>query len=171
MLLMILEILYHMYYRFDVRKWILHQLPVVLRKTLLFAFLKSIVEPIRVLHREFEQYASSSDQQLMHNSQTLMMQKWLNDVLYLEQGTIYITNYLNDQVYMHYAGEKAEDLYMCNAEEGDSVYLKSQLTNEYGGFVVNVPAQLATADNIQTIRKWVEYYKAAGTVYKIISYE
>lgn len=167
MYLLTLETRYPMYYNFDVRKWVLQQLPPVLCQGVMAALMKCLSQPLKMIHEEFHRYATGTDQQLMHNSQTLMLQKWLNDIFNLPSGTIYIANYLSDQVYLHYADELPDDTYMCEKDEGDSIYLKSEITNEYGGFIVSVPKKFATEENLHTIRKWVDYYKVAGTIYKI----
>ena len=99
-----------------------------------------------------------------------MLQKWLNDLFYLD-GDIYITNYQNDNVYLHYKDEVPEEVYLSYQSEGTSFYLDSNEPSEaYGGFVVNVPMEIATQENIAKIKNWVKYYKAAGSVYKIERY-
>ncbi len=159
-----------MYYRFDVKKWILYQLPMALRRTVLWEFFKCIAKGFLSINEDFRNYCTVTERQLGHNANTLMLQKWLNDVFYLN-GDIYITNYLNDNVYLHYQDEVPEDVYMCYQNEGESIYLDSKApSSEYGGFVVNVPSKLATDVNLKVIKNWIEYYKAAGIVYKIVIY-
>lgn len=159
-----------MYYRFDVKKWILHQLPLALRRTVLWQFLQCIAKGFRHVSDDFQNYCTAIERQLGHNANTLMLQKWLNDLFYLDND-IYITNYLNDNVYLHYQDEVPEDVYMSYQQEGEGLYLDSkEPSSGYGGFVVNVPSELGTKVNLRVIKNWVEYYKAAGIVYKIELY-
>lgn len=161
-----------MYYKFDVQKWILHQLPIILRRSVFYEFVRSCLHGIRKIYEEFYSYCQATDRQLGHNANTLMLQKWLNDVFFLSDGTIFLSNYLNDQVYFHYEDETPEEIYMSYQTEGDGVYLNSsEPGSEYGGFIVNIPVALGSQDNIAIIKKWVEYYKTAGVVYRIEKYE
>ena len=69
-------------------------------------------------------------------------------------------------------GEVPEEVYLGFDNEITEVYLSANDPSVLsGGFVVYVPSGLATEDNLRTIRKWVEYYKMAGTEYKIVAYE
>ena len=159
-----------MYYKFDVKKWALQLLPMVLRKRILFAFVKCCVHAISEVAENYYTYCNSVDRQLGHNANTLMLQKWLNDLFYLEDA-IYISNYQNELMYLHYQDETLEEVYLSYKSEGKAIYLDSKApSNEYGGFVVKIPAEIATVENIATIKQWVEFYKTAGVVYKIEQY-
>lgn len=160
-----------MYYRFNVLTWMRQQLPSILRTSVIFAFLFSISQAFKQTQDVLLDYCTGVDRRLSHNSSTLLLQKWLNDLFGLTNGIIYITNYLTEQTYLHFEGETVPTVYLGFQDEGIDVYLDSTLYSEYGGFIVHIPASLSTDENISLIRKWVEYYRTAGTVYKIESYE
>lgn len=159
-----------MYYRFDVFKWMRQQLPPLLRNSIITAFLFVISQAFKKTQATLLDYCTSVERRLNHNSSTLLLQKWLNDLFGLKNGTIYITNYLTEQTYLHFEGETISPVYLGFQDEVD-FYLDSKLYSEYGGFIVRVPSSLSTDENLLVIRKWIEYYRTAGTVYKIESYE
>ena len=164
------EIRFRMYYKFDVGRWVLHQLPMILRTSLIYEFIRCLLHPIKTLYSSFYDYSTSVERQLGHNSNTLMLQKWLNDVLGVKDE-ILIQNYLNERISLHFSNEPYDEVYMGYINETDGLYLSSELSNEFGGFLVMVPSYLATEENLMIIKKWVEYYKTAGTVYRIMKYE
>lgn len=160
-----------MYFRFDANKWALHQLPPLLRRTRIYALLRCLMTGIRELHETFTAWRAERVRQLGYNGHTAYIARFLNDLFSLDDE-IYIEDYRSPNVYLHYAEETPEEVYMCFQDEGESLFLSSRSPEDVaGGFTVMVPASLATEENIVTIRKWVEYYRAAGTVYRIETYE
>ena len=163
--------LFSMYYRFDVFRWMRQQLPYLLRNSMILAFISVIAQSFKHIQNALLDYCTGVERRLNHNSSTLLLQKWLNDLFGLANGTIYITNYLIEQTYLHYEGETVSPVYLGFQGEDAELYLDSILYSEYGGFIIRVPEPLASDENLSLIRKWVEYYRTAGTVYKIESYE
>lgn len=160
-----------MYWRFDANKFSLHQLPPFLRKKGIYAIIKCLMIGIDRVHSLFASHRESVTQQLKHNGTVMSLEKFLNDKFSLS-GEIYITEYLTDNTYVHNEGEIPEDVYMGRKDEGKNLVLSSASPEDVsGGFVVMIPEVLATDENIAVIQKWVDYYRAAGTTYKIESYE
>ena len=160
-----------MYWRFDANKFALHQLPPFLRKKGIFAIIKCLMVGIDRIHSVFVSHRNSVIQQLNHNGTVMSLEKFLNDKFSLS-GAIHITEYKTNNTYLHIEGETPEEVHMCNQDEGDSLVLSSVSPDKIsGGFAVMIPERLATDENIAVIRKWVAYYRAAGTTYKIESYE
>ena len=160
-----------MSYRFDVDKWLLQQLPFVLRRPKLYALIRCVSVAISAVYTAFWSYSNNIRRRLDNTSQVISLERWLNNVFYLD-GDIVIKDYLSDNVYLHFAGEVPEEVYLGFDNEITEVYLSANSPSVLsGGFMVYVPSELATEDNLQTIRKWVEYYKMAGTEYKIGAYE
>lgn len=158
-----------MRYRFDLSVWIRQQLPPVLHNRGILAVMYALVSGIREVQKSFDLYAADIDRRLSHNSATLSLSAWLNDLFGLNDA-IYITNYVNDIPYLSYERENIVPLYLQYQAEGKGVYLNSQPPTVYGGFVINIPKGIASEANIATIRKWVDYYKVAGVTYKIQIY-
>lgn len=160
-----------MNYSFDPVKWALHQLPPLLRKKRIYALIRCLMIGIAALHSRFMAYASGADMRLSGNGFTLNLQRFLNDLFSLDQEIV-IAEFRTANVYLHYVGEKPEDVYLCYQNEGDSTAFPSWQPDDIaGGFVIRIPASLETSDNIALIRKWVDYFKTAGTTYKIETYE
>lgn len=161
-----------MYRKFDVDKFALQQLPPLLRNRVIYALLKSLLAGLSWLQKKFTSYSDEVTGRLAVNGFTINLEVFLNDIFSLDQGTIYITDYESEKDYLHYYEEIADDVYMGYESEGDQLHLSSSQPDSLaGGFAVMVPAELATEGNLATIRKWVEYYRYAGTTYKISTYE
>ena len=160
-----------MYWRFDANKFALHQLPPFLRKKGIYAIIKCLMIGIDRVHSLFASHRESVTQQLKHNGTVMSLEKFLNDKFSLS-GRIYITEFLTNNTYLHNEGEMPEDIYMGFQNEDETLVLSSLNPDKVsGGFAVMIPEGLATDENIAVIRKWVDYYRAAGTIYKIESYE
>lgn len=160
-----------MNYRYDVDKWLLHQLPLVFRRPKLYALIRCIAVALTHVYTTFWRYSNDVRRRLDNTSQVISLERWLNDVFFLD-GDIQIKDYASDNVYLHFQGEIPEDIYIGYDSEDAAIYLSANNPGVLsGGFAVYVPAELATEDNLRIIRKWVEYYKMAGTEYKIVTYE
>ncbi len=155
---------------FDVNKWALQLLPPALRRPVLFALFKSCVKPLKDIHDSYATFISLVNQKLSQISYTASLATWLNSVFYLPEGTIYIEDSKDNEVYLFKVGEEPENTYLFS-EEGIPLYLQLQPQEKFDGFIIHVPAILATSDNLRIIRKWVDYYKIAGVNYKIEQYE
>lgn len=161
-----------MYRNFDVEKFAMQQLPPLLRNRVIYALLKSLLAGLSWLQKKFKSYSDEVTGRIAVNGFTINLEVFLNDIFSLDPGTIYITDYESEKDYLHYYEEIAEDVCIGYESEGDQLLLSSSPPDALsGGFAVMVPAELATDKNLETIRKWVEYYRYAGTTYKISTYE
>lgn len=162
-----------MFYHFDVDKWIIHLLPPVLRKKSLYAFLRSMLYPVKQLQEAFLTYKSGVDTQLTYNSFQNYLERFLNGLFFFEYNAIYITDVEDERVYLAYASETADPVYMSFQTETPAVPLQlSSLSPDLitGKFIVHVPAALSAADRA-TVTNWVNYYKLAGTEFTLEVYE
>lgn len=162
-----------MFFLFDVDKWIIHQLPPVLRRSGIYAFLRTLLYPLKQLQTAFLNYRSQVNRQLTYNAFQDYLERFLNGLFFFEGRVIYVTDVETEVVYLAYASESAEDVYMSFVNETTAYPLNlssvdpSQIT---GQFVVHVPAALTEAD-VATVTNWVNYYKMAGTQFTIEVYE
>lgn len=162
-----------MFFLFDVEKWIIHQLPPILRRSGIYAFLRTMLYPLKQLQTAFLNYRSQVNRQLTYNAFQDYLERFLNGLFFFEGRVIYITDVKTELAYLAYASESAEDVYMSFVNEDPSYSLNlssvdpSQIT---GQFVVHVPAALTEAD-VATVTNWVNYYKMAGTQFTIEVYE
>ena len=141
-----------MFYHFDVDRWIIHQLPPILRRTAIYAFLRVFMYPLKQLAETFYAYKLMVDRQLSFNG---------------------ITDIVEPVLSLSFIGEGYEPVYMSFDDEEDpaSFVLASWPTDDtVGQFVVHVPESMSEAD-IATVRQWVDYYKFAGTLFTIETYE
>lgn len=160
-----------MYWKFDANKFALHQLPPLLRRPAIYALLKCLMIAIAAVHEMFVKHRDKTVRQLNYNGQTISLEKYLNELFSLDNA-IYITEYTSSNIYLSLASENTPKVYVGNQNEGDIIYLSSASPEKVaGGFIVKIPAGLATEENIAIIRKWVDYYRMAGTIYTIESYE
>lgn len=161
-----------MYWNFNADKFSLQQLPPLLRTKGIYAVVKCCMTGLAWIQKKFASYREDVTGKLAGNGFTANLEKLLNVKLGLDAGTIYITDYLTDNIYLHYYDEVADNVYAGYSYEGDQLYLSSDDPSDLsGGFVVMVPSDLATDGNMATIKMWVEYYRYAGTIYKIKTYE
>ena len=150
----------------------MQQLPPVLRRKDIYAFFRCFLKGIGWLQERFTAYRDDVTGRLACNGLTANLEKFLNDKLGFEAGTIYVTDYRTDNLYLSYYGEVADNIYASYQSEGDILYLSSTAPDKLaGGFAVMIPRSLASERNLATIRQWVEYYRYAGTAYKIMTYE
>lgn len=162
-----------MFYHFDVDKWIIHLLPPVLRKKSVYAFLRSLLYPIKQLQAAFLAYKEGIDTQLTYNSFQDFLVRFLNGLFFFEYDAIYITDVVNERTFLHKETEALTPVYISLEDEDPSAALSlfSYSPNAVSGsFIVHVPAALSDAD-VATVSNWVNYYKMAGTEFKIEIYE
>lgn len=162
-----------MFYLFDVERWIIHLLPPVLRKASIYAFLRCLLYPVKQLQEAFTTYKTAVERQLTYNAFNDYLERFLNGLFFFEGRAIYITDVEDDWAALSYQSEAVEPVYMSfqNESPATPLQLSSLNPNELTGeFVVHVPAALSQAD-IATVQNWVNYYKMAGTIFSIETYE
>lgn len=163
-----------MFYLFDVDRWIIQQLPPILRRPVIYAFLRALLLPLRELMQIFTGYRESVEQQLSYNGFENYLEKWLNDVLaYNPPDLIYITDEVLPISTLSLQSEGNDPVYMTESGEDPAVPLQLYSTPPdmiIGEFIVHVPSGISEPD-IALVRQWVDYYKFAGTQYRIEVYE
>ena len=161
-----------MFFRFDTDRWIIDQLPPVLRRKAVYAFLRAMLLPVAQLAQAFTAFRDAALRRLSTNAFVVYLEKWLNDVFFYPSGTIYITEEELSYVELSFQSEGEDPVYMAFVGElpptNFDLYSFSP-DSRLGRFVVPVPASMRAAD-ISIVSQWVEYYKYAGTQYKIEIY-
>ena len=162
-----------MFYRFDIDKWIIHLLPPDLRKASIYAFLRAMLYPVKLLQASFYAYKTGIDTQLAYCAFTNYLERFLNGLFYFEYNAIYITDVENERVFLAFSSEPADPVYMSFEDETPATPLELTSLNPdliTGRFVVHVPSVLSEADRA-TVYDWVNYYKLAGTAFTMEVYE
>ena len=158
-----------MYYSFDVNKWIAMLIPGIMRKRFLYALLKALLYPLFLIYSTFDTYRKDVEDKLTHNAFTIYLEKYLNG--HLHTTGIYIVDRITEQtLYLSSMSEADTPDYMAMKSEGTTPVYVSNSDRLIGSFLVMVPASIATAENLDVIRRWVDYYKYAGTQYDIKIY-
>lgn len=162
-----------MFYHFDVDKWIIHLLPPVLRRASIYAFLRSMLYPVKQLQEAFLSYKLGIDTQLTYNSFQNYLERFLNGLFFFEYNAIYITDVELEETTLAFQSESVDPVYVSFQNETPAAALQLSSLNPddiTGKFVVHVPAALSEADRA-TITNWVNYYKMAGTEFTLEVYE
>jgi len=162
-----------MFYHFDVDKWIIHLLPPILRKASIYAFLRTMLYPVKQLQAAFLAYKSGVDRQLTYNSFKDYLERFLNGLFFFEYNAIYITDVETEGVYLSYQSEAVDPVYMSYQSEDPATAIQLSSIDPdkvTGEFVVHVPEALSAADRA-TVTNWVNYYKMAGTQFTLEVYE
>ena len=161
-----------MFYLFDPDRWIIQQLPPVLRRAVIYSFLRALMYPIKELILAFTTYREAAIQQLSYNGFTNYLERWLNDVFFYQHNEIYITEELVQIPWLAFENEGEDPVYMTKVDEDPAVALGLYSFNPNDKicvFVVHVPTVMTAAD-IAVVEQWVNYYKFAGTQYRIEQY-
>lgn len=162
-----------MFYHFDVNKWIIQMLPIILRKKSIYAFLRCMLYPLKQLEDAFLAYKEGVDRQLASSSFENTLERFLNRLFFFEYNAIFITDIVAENPCLSFYNESVDPAYMSLVNETPaSPLVLSSLSPEdvTGSFIVHVPASLTAAD-IATVSNWVNYYKIAGTEFSIEVYE
>ena len=162
-----------MYRNFNIYAFAVRLLPTFLRTDVIKAILWAILNPLDELISKFNSIVTESDRRLSHNSFTIYLEKFLND-LFSVQELIYITDYIDDwSVCLSMKEELRDyDIMTMREEELPTIVLPSDRPSTLRGyFIVNIPASLDTQENRALIARWVIYYKFAGTNFIIKQYE
>lgn len=159
-----------MIYRFDPNKWALHQLPPLLWQPRIYSLLKALLVGVCEVYDSFMAYKEDVSRKITYNGYTVNLERFLNKTFCLE-NEITIEDYRNGNVFLHRDNENADEVYVSMKSEGDEFLLPSSKPDDIiGGFKIIIPETLNTEDSLAIIRKWVEYYRPAGTSYKIETY-
>lgn len=153
-----------MWYKVDYDKLILLLLPTFLRKPKLFAYLKALVSPIKILYDLWSLSRNQNLQILKYNSQRCYLRGALNDRYDNDLRRITISNTSN----------RTQD-YIYTEAENTPVFLGTMFLEtefNYAGttvdFIVNVPHEILNK-NTNEIAATIEFYVLAGKSYQIIA--
>ena len=161
-----------MFYLFDPDRWIIHQLPPALRRSVIYSFLRALLYPLKELVLAFTTYRDAVLLQLGYNGFLNYLERWLNGLFFYQYYEIYITEEELPIPSLSYDYEDLDPVYMTAVDEDPSVALELYSfspNNKICVFVVHVPPMLSESD-IALVEKWVNYYKFAGTQYRVEQY-
>ncbi|MGM9774887.1 MAG: hypothetical protein ACI3Y2_06780 [Candidatus Egerieousia sp.] len=158
-----------MYYNFNLYKFAAELVPAIMRKKFLYALLKALLSPLLLLCESLTVFRESVLVKTAYNAITIYLEKFLNDTL--ATTGIWISDYvIENTLYLAHKAENKPYQYLSHMSEDKPYVYISNNNGLIGAFAVHVPAAVATSENLYTIRRWVDFYKYAGTQYEIIIY-
>jgi hypothetical protein len=151
-----------MWYNINWKKLVVLNQPTFLRKNVMVAFLRVLVEPINRLYYQWFIYRRDNLYKLAHNGQVCYLRKVLNDRFDPSQRRIYIGNgnkYDKNFIYTN-PEQKPEFL--------GKIYLRQRSDYADTGvdFVVYAPTELLDTNNYE-FKALINYYKEGAKRYKI----
>lgn len=141
-------------------------IPGVLRKSKMLAFLQVCLTGPKQLLADFITYRAAKLKEVSYNSQTIMMEKYLNDTYPDANGQIYITNVnspFNTTSLYREVDQIAVDFYK-ESESTAVDFKRLQDVNPYD-FIVHVPSALDY--DLNQLNSYIEKYKLASKRYII----
>jgi hypothetical protein len=131
-----------MKFELDFKTFILRFEAPDIRKPIQLAWLYAILKPIETLHQSFLDYRDLKLDEVVYNSQTIVLEHLLNKKFTLANNLIYIDNVYDnvEKVYDYFLDENEEagyDYFLSEDKDTFITYL-SEDSNEYD-FVVYVP--------------------------------
>ncbi|WP_294536891.1 hypothetical protein [uncultured Bacteroides sp.] len=161
-----------MWYELDMVKLAQLLLPPFLRKPRLFSFIRVLVAPFSHLHDVFMSYRKQSMNRIVITGQVISLETNLNEMFFLKNNEIYITDVPAESFYMYNDDEPFPGLMMYNDDEEspEQEFWRNDGEGRYDGdFIVNVPSFLR--DYESQIRIFLDTYKVVGRKYIINIYE
>lgn len=151
---------------YDVLVWQI--LPVRLRKPVTYAWLRSLIAPVKWLYSLFYQQRETNLYRLAHNSQVVYLEAVLNDTFDMLGRGIYIADGpFEDPLFTYLVPEDKPIWLGLDTEAGTTTYPSPQIlftdseTSLLGvGFIVMVPASVTF--DMARLRAVVDYYRLAG---------
>lgn len=159
-------------YSIDFEKLINNLLPWFMRKSIMKAWLGSLITTVISLYEQFLSYAASLRWDLSITGQTVLLEIMLNTKFYGESDLrkIFISdNDLEARIYLFNISEVEESAYLFNiSEESDPVYIFNFSERTVMDFTVWVPDTLEFDTNYMT--GLVKRNKIAGPSFDIKTY-
>jgi hypothetical protein len=156
---------------FNIDLFTRRSLPTRKREITHIEWLASLFSGIQFVYNSFLTFRDKTLLELSYNSQTLILEKALNDKHDPTLKRIYIDNIFDNKT-QEYIFTKSEDLplYIFTRAEGETppyLYNRSEFVSDFD-FVIYVPADLT---NLQTqIAALATFYKLASIRFEIIIY-
>jgi hypothetical protein len=163
---------------YDLLSW--RDLPVRLRRIVLWGWLRAMIAPVVWLYGRFMGNRAANLYRLAHNSQVCYIEAVLNDVFDPISRGIYISDPAwHDPVYLYRDDELKPVWLATDAEVGTTVYdspvwlfTDAETIGLLISFIVNVPVAVAgtTTYDMDRLRALVDRYKLPGKLYSVVTF-
>lgn len=163
----------------DYNNLIWQNLPVRLRKSIQYAWLKCLCAPAIYLHSLFKTHRKNNIYTLVHNSQVCYMEAALNDTFdSIDRGIFFSDPEYRDPVYLYRVLEDKPVFIDLDSEVGTLVipmpdpvplYTEGETIFMAPSFIVNVPATIVY--DAERLKALIDLYRLPGrNVYTIAHY-
>lgn len=150
-------------FNLDINKLIVWILPSFKRKPVMYAWLKACCFPLIQVYNQFTINRESNLYKLAHNGQVYSMENVLNDRFDNDLRRIYITDgFTKDRLYIYTPAEN-KPLFLKKV----FIYNSDDYADTGADFIVWIPSEIKTNQNLIEIKALVDYYKLASKRYRI----
>lgn len=149
--------------------------PTFLRRTKMYAYLKSLITPIKELYNGFVVYKTDAIYRVSHNGSITLLQKVLNDKFDNAQRRIYIKNVQQQDALRFYSLAASKELgfytHAFGVKNGFSHLL--EFNPDAADFTVHIPIEYQSVDETELnkflikVKAQLDYYKLYAKKYKI----
>jgi hypothetical protein len=150
-------------FNIDFNKFILQLLPLMFRRPVWYAWMKSLVYPVKEIYNQFIDFREAKKYQLNHNGQVFSMEDVLNDRFDNADRRIYLTDGLTkDRIYL-YTREEDKSAFLPKF-----IYNRADYADSGVDFIVWVPnAIVITLEEMYELRAKVDLYRINPKRYKV----
>ncbi|MDR0834612.1 MAG: hypothetical protein LBN93_10605 [Candidatus Symbiothrix sp.] len=156
-------------FQIDYKKLVLLLLPTMLRREVVYAFLKAMTAPVISLYNQFTSNRDNNLYRLQISGQVCYLRRLLNDAFPSANGNIRIEEGSTSGNWQ-YAYDEDYDPYQkyLLIEGGTLFWDKSTIIEGVSGFTVYVPVAVYDVNNDAKIRSLLNAYKLLSKHYTII---
>lgn len=157
-----------MWYKIDWNILALNNLPTMLRKPSLAAFVQILLKPLNSLYYLWYEWRIKNIYKVEHSGQICYLRKSLNDDFDSVQRRIRISEgNLHETTYIYTEGEN-QDVFIEMDNEGEVLWLRteSEMADTGLDFIVFVPGEVYNS-SFFALDAHIKFYKAGGKRYNI----
>jgi len=156
-------------YNLSYRRLVVLLLPMLLRKSLVVAFLRAMVTPVSILQGDFNFFRRQTAYDLSINGQVCFLEKMLNDNFDDYDRRIYIDDANSFQRLFIYTREENNPIKLYTREENKPIYLFNPEDFADGGFdfYIVLNGVILTEQQLVYMRILTDKYKIVTKKYKI----
>lgn len=154
-----------MWYSLDIDRLIRLTLPGKLNKIRHYAWLRSLLSPLKTLHEDFFTYRADFNKKLLYNGQVIVLEAILNDAFDPEIRGIRVETDPSklSQIYL-YPKESEKPVHIHTKAEAKQVYIfkRAEIFQSLWDFTVTVPNGILTAEQEKQIKALTHKWRLDG---------
>lgn len=134
-------------------------LPTFLRTATIIEFIKTFMPPFTDLQNRFFVARNNNLYTLRHNGQVCHLRAVLNDAFPTRDKSFEITDSTMQGEWVYAWDEELTDKQLMIPDEGGRLIYSVEVLDNYADFVVRIPLNLKSDDNLNRIKSLVNTYK------------